>query len=205
MSQRTEAVLAFVPSALIASQVGTWESDLTSDRTVADAKTASLFGVDPDAATLGLPLVSYTQNIHPDDRAKFERKLGGIRDHGGLFVIEYRTCPTPLDFRWVLVRGRYERDPRTGHVIGRGIVIDITDSKGDGRVEDRAFFVRHAPGEASLEQVAHLALEVRNEIDELGEKEDSPMRKAVDALLWVVGRSLVQRRDDAKSGKLTLN
>lgn len=205
MSQSTEAVLAFVPSALIASQVGTWESDITGDRTVADAKTASLFGVDPEAATLGLPLLSYTRNIHPDDRAKFEQKLGGIRDHGGLFVIEYRTRPTPTDLRWVLVRGRYERDPRTGHVIGRGIVIDITESKGDGRVEDRAFFVRHAAAEASLEQVAHLALEVRNEIDELGETADSPLRKAIDTLLWVIGRSLVQRRDGVKSEKLTLN
>lgn len=205
MSQRTEAVLAFVPSALIASQVGTWESDITGDRTVADAKTAALFGVDPYAATAGLPLVSYTRNIHPDDQDKFEKKLGSIRDHGGLFVIEYRTCPTPFDLRWVLVRGRYERDPHTGHVIGRGIVIDITDSKEDGRVEDRAFFVRPALAEASLEQVAHLALEVRNQIDELGEKEDSLLRKAVDALLWVVGRALVQRRDGVKSEKPTMN
>jgi hypothetical protein len=178
---------------------------VTTDRTVADATTAFLFGVDADEAARGLPLISYTRNIHPDDRTEFRQKLGLVRDRGGLFVIEYRTCPTPTDVRWVLARGRYERDPLTGLMVGRGIVIDITESKSDGRVEDRAFFVASDDGQPSLEHVAELTLKAREEIDELGEQESSPLRRAVDALLWIIGRTLAQRHDEPRDQTHRLN
>lgn len=205
MSPETRAVLAFVPTALLASQVGTWESVVTTDRTVADATTAFLFGVDADEAARGLPLISYTRNIHPDDRAEFRQKLGMVRDRGGLFVIEYRTCPTPTDVRWVLARGRYERDPLTGLMVGRGIVIDITESKLDGRVEDRAFFVASDDRQPSLEHIAELTLTAREEIDALGEQESSPLRRAVDALLWIIGRTLALRQTEPIERKRQMN
>ena len=205
MSPQTRPVLAFVPTALLASQVGTWESNVTTDRTVADATTAFLFGVDEGEASRGLPLLCYTRNIHPDDQAEFRQKLGMVRDRGGLFVIEYRTCPAPMDVRWVLARGRYERDPLTGQMVGRGIVIDITESKSDGRVEDRAFFVASDRGQPSLEHIAELTLKARGEIDELGEQETSPLRRAVDALLWIIGRTLAQRYDEPRTEAHHLN
>jgi hypothetical protein len=205
MSRETRPVLAFVPTALHASQVGAWQSDLTTDRTVGDATTAFLFGVDPDEAAHGLPLTSYTQNIHPDDQSEFRRKLASVRDRGGLFVIEYRTCPSPTDVRWVLARGRYEREPPTNQMVGRGIVIDITESKLDGRVEDRAFFVRPEGAVPTLEHVASLVLEARGEIDELGEHESSPLRRAVDALLWIIGRTLALRQTEPVERKRQMN
>jgi hypothetical protein len=205
MPAKNCSVLAFVPNALIASEVGAWESDVTEDRIVADAKTAELFGVDTQEASWGLPLDRYIRNIHPDDRTDFSQKLSIIRERGGLFVVEYRTCPSPTDVRWVLARGRYERDPRTGHTVGRGIVIDITDSKSDGRVEDRAFFTTRAVAGPSLEHVAELAMEAQSEIDELGEREDSPLRRAVDALLWILGRTLARQGSMARTQKGRLN
>lgn len=205
MSPETRPVLAFVPTALLASQVGTWESSVATDRTFADTTTAFLFGVDADEASRGLPLISYTRNIHPDDRAEFRQKLGMVRDRGGLFVIEYRTCPTPTDVRWVLARGRYERDPLTDQMVGRGIVIDITESKSDGRVEDCAFFVASDDGQPSLDHVAELTLKARQEIDELGEQESSPLRRAVDALLWIIGRTLALRQTEPIKRKRQMN
>jgi hypothetical protein len=88
---------------------------------------------------------------------------------------------------------------------GRGIVIDITESKSDGHVEDRAFFVTRTPTSPSLEHVATLTMEVRSKIDKLGEQPDSPLRRAVDALLWIIGRTLAQRGSGEKTPKRRLN
>lgn len=205
MPPKTSSILSFVPSALMASRVGAWEYDATNDRTVADAATAGLFGIDVDEASLGLPIDLYTKRIHPDDRPNFRQKLDILQDRGGLFVIEYRTCPSPTDVRWVLARGRYERDPRTGHTIGRGIVIDITESKSDGHVGDPAFFVAQTANGPSLAQIASMVLEVRSQIDELGERSDSPLRRAVDALLWIIGRTLARQGQDTTERKRRLN
>jgi hypothetical protein len=179
----------------MASQVGTWEFDVTTDRAVADATTAFLFGVDPDEASRGLPLISYTRNIHPDDQAEFRQKVAFVRDRGGLFLVEYRNYLSPTGVRWVLLRGSYERDPSTGKIMRRGIVIDITDSKSDGEIEDRAFFIEPDKTEPSLKHVANLIVEARCVIDELGEQPGSPLRTAVDVLLWNIGRALAKQHD----------
>ncbi len=193
MPEGTQSVPAFVPSALTASQVGTWESDTTRDRTVADAITAALFGVDKQTAAEGLPLDAFTQQIHPDDLAEFKNKIAEVNAWGGLFVTEYRTCPTAGEVRWLLARGRFEFDAQAGGIVGRGIVIDITDSKADGDGEDRAFFMRAADPGPSLERLAGYALDAKNEVEELGETRGSILKQAVDNLLWAVGRALASR------------
>ncbi|TNC05412.1 PAS domain-containing protein [Methylobacterium terricola] len=192
-NQVTRSVLAFVPDALTASQVGTWETDASTDRTFGDATTAALFGVDPVQAAGGLPLAAYARVIHPDDRTAFSSKLERVRDHGGLFVIEYRTLPAPGDLRWVLARGRYERDERTGSMTGRGIVIDITESKLDGRAEDRAFFFTEEDAETPLDRAAACAIQARQAIDEVAGSEGLGLRRSVDALLLALGRALAGR------------
>ncbi|KMO11901.1 PAS domain-containing protein [Methylobacterium platani] len=191
--QVTRSVLAFVPDALSASQVGTWTTDVINDRTVCDAAAAALFGVDPNLAAEGLPLAAYARVIHPDDRAGFHDKLNRVREHGGLFVVEYRAFPAPGDRRWVLARGRYERDDRTGGMTGRGIVIDITESKLDGRAEDRAFFIAEEDTETPLERAAACAIQTRQAIDEFDGPEGLGLRRSVDALLLALGRALARR------------
>lgn len=187
---RSLPVLAFVPDALSASQVGVWETDFQSDLTFGDATLAALFGVDPLDAANGLPLADYIRKVSLEDREMLFDRLNQVRLSGGMFVVEYRTHPTPDDVRWVLARGRYERDPRTGAMMGRGIVIDITDSKLNGQMSDRAIFVMPDRDEGALDRIASLAIMARREIDELGERESSPLRKAIDTLLWAVGRAL---------------
>ncbi|MCJ2012202.1 PAS domain-containing protein [Methylobacterium sp. J-076] len=159
-----------------------------------------------DEAAEGLPLVAFTKHIHPEDLPDFEEKIACVRQRGGLFVIEYRTCPTPRDIRWVLARGRFEWDSHAGGIIGRGIVIDITDSKSDGQVEDRAFFVKPEDTGPSLERLAGFAIEVHNEIEELGEAKGSILRQAIDTLLWAIGRKLAtQQQTDTKRWKNLIN
>ena len=189
----TQPVLAFVLNALTASQVGTWETDPHTDNTLSDATTAALFGVDPDQAAKGLPLATYAGAVHLDDRAALYETLMHVREHGGLFVIEYRTLPTLTDLRWVLARGRYERDERTGTMIGRGIVIDITESKLDGRAKDRAFFLMEEDNETPLDRAAALTIQARQAIDEVPGTEGLGLRRLVDALLLALGRALARR------------
>ncbi|WP_245239006.1 PAS domain-containing protein [Methylobacterium platani] len=186
---------SFVLGALAASQVSTWETDVARGVTATDAATAALFGLDARAAGRGLPLAQFVDAIHPDDREMVRDRLAGMSEQGGLFVVEYRTCPRPGTTRWILARGRYERDPLTGDMMGRGIVIDITDSKRDGHAEDRAFFlIEEDPIDGSLlDRAAAQAIATREAIDRLDPGDRSELRQVVDLLLVSFGRALARR------------
>lgn len=69
---------SFLPDALIASQVGIWETDFGNDRTVADSTAAALFGLDPMQAAMGLPLAAYVQSIFPADREDFSTNINRV-------------------------------------------------------------------------------------------------------------------------------
>ncbi|AMB48220.1 MULTISPECIES: PAS domain-containing protein [Methylobacteriaceae] len=185
--------LGFLPDALIASQVGIWETDFANDRTVADSITAALFGLDPVQAAIGLPLAAYTKAILPADQNEFFANIDRVCEHGGLFVVEYRVRSADRGVRWVLARGHYKRNPRTGKVLGRGIVVDITEGKLNGQVEDRALFVSPNKNEAPLDQIATYALKARRAVDDVAGHEKTALRSAIDGLLWAVGRALAKR------------
>lgn len=107
-----------LPDALIASQVGIWETDLGNDRTVADAVTAALFNLDSMQAALGLPLAAYVEAILPADREAFFTSLDRVSEQGGVFVGEYRVSSGARGLQWILARGHFERDEQTGEVVG---------------------------------------------------------------------------------------
>ena len=184
--------LGFLPDALTASQVGIWETDFGSDRTVADATTAALFGLDPMQAAIGLPLAAYAEAIFPADREAFFTNIGRVCEHGGSFVVEYRVCSAASGVRWVLARGHYERDDNTGNVIGRGIVVDITESKLNWQADNHAFFVLQK-NETPLDRLATCALQARHAVDEVAGHDRTALRVAADALLWAVGRAIAKR------------
>lgn len=201
---------SFVLGALAASQVSTWETDVTLGRTMTDAATAVLFGLDPREAGQGVPQERFIDAIHPADREMVRERVALMGEQGGLFVVEYRIRPSPGTIRWILARGRYERDRFTGGMVGRGIVIDITDSKLDGHVEDRAFFLvdgnpaEEAPAgeppldeslldESLLDLAAGHAIATREAIDRLDEIERGELRRFVDLLLLSFGRALARR------------
>lgn len=188
----TTSTSRLVPAALQASNVGVWSWHVTEDIMRCDAACAAIFGVPPTVAKRGLPLEAAVRAIHPDDLGQFRRRIAHVVTHGGLFVAEYRTRPSPHEVRWVLARGRFEVEAG----IGRGIVIDITDSKRDGHVEDRALFAQSTPaGEAAantpLIRVCDRALDLKHEIEALGE-EVPGLAPAVDLALLMLGRRLAQ-------------
>jgi hypothetical protein len=196
---RQPALRAYTPLALAASNVGTWEYAVPADRVRFDEVMAALFGLDAEDGKHGLPLQRFVEAVHPEDVGLFERKVARVLAHGGLYVLEYRTCPTPGALHWVLARGRFEADATGRIVSGRGICVDITENRCDEGTAGRALFLG-APGEAApLDRAAEHAIAARKAIDEVADREGRTLRQAADALLWALGRCLARRVSDEAS------
>ena len=196
-TQSSQAVLPFVRDALTSSNVGTWDYDLQRRLIFCDPVMSEMYGLTAEEGERGASPDCFSAVIHPADRERFGAKRRSMTENGGLFVIEYRTV-VRARVRWVLSRGRYDRDG-TGQVVrGRGIAIDVTDGKQDGYADGLAFFTSTevdpiALGSNALERAAEHALAARSAIDALGMRGLS-LRADIDALLLRLGRQL------AKSG-----
>lgn len=202
----TPSLRMFVPAALAASRVGTWEYDVGADLLRCDDTMAELYGLPVDENGPGIRLGEVQDIIHPEDLARHTSQRRELMQHGGLFVMEYRIRPRPGLERWVLVRGRYETDARTQGLFGRGIAIDVTESKQDGYAEGRAHFLISDPysdAACHLDRAAELALRTRQEIDALGGQSGTRLRACVDALLMELGLQIASRlggADDLEDG-----
>lgn len=91
-----------------------------------------------------------------------------------------------------MARGRYEFDQQTGNLYGRGIAIDITESKLDGHADDQVLYLPALTGCSPLEQAVEHALEARTAIDQLGGKEGRTLWYKVNELLLALGRMLAK-------------
>lgn len=187
------SAMGFLSEALLASQVGTWETDFGTDRTVANAVTAELFDVDPMQAAAGLPLEAYTRAIHPADRIGFDTNISRVSKCGGLLVVEYRVRSGLKGERWLLARGYYRHDSSTGNTVGNGIVVDITDCRRGEPNQASTIFLYTNEAEDSLDRIATQAIQIRRDVEEIPDRESKPLRMAVESLLWTVGRALAKR------------
>jgi hypothetical protein len=183
----TQSVPAFLLEALAASKVGAWEYEAAIDCLRCDSIMADLYGLTPEEATNGIPIARINRIIHHDDRGRSRQKRELMLERGGMFVIEYRIVVDDA-VRWVLVRGYYGRQA-VGEVHGRGIIIDITDSKYGGHVEGEAFFIAADKMTDPLDRAAHHAIEARRAIDQMSKKDNRIMREIVDMLLLIIGRA----------------
>ncbi|WP_426955724.1 PAS domain-containing protein [Muricoccus radiodurans] len=183
----------FLSDALSASNVGVWQWDVAGDCMRIDATCAALFGIPVRLAEQCLPLQAATDAIHPHDLPAFQHQLTSVISRGGLFVAEYRTCPSPTDTRWVLARGRFEIDADGSLLHGRGIVIDITDSKRDGPLEEQAVFLSmRNEGELSpLVRATDKAISSYQELEQMGVDGES-LRALARPLLVALGRELAK-------------
>ena len=114
-------------SALIAGEVGTFEWDVISDRLWGDHNFERIFGITLDASGAA-PLATYVAAIHPADRDRVLQRLQQSLATGCDYEAEYRVR-TSVPPRWVIARGKVERD-WTGRVIRfPGVVLDETERK----------------------------------------------------------------------------
>ena len=115
-------------STLSAGEVGTWEFDAVNNVVRADRNLARMFGVTDDEAAGG-PIESYTRAIHPDDRGRVTTAIGRALECGEGFEEEYRLVGPGGAVRWVVARGRVEKDEAGRDVRLPGVVVDITGRK----------------------------------------------------------------------------
>jgi PAS domain S-box-containing protein len=112
-----------------AGGIGTWDWDVAADRVYASPHFAEMYGLDPMAATGGLPLAEYVAGLHPDDRERIGRLMEEAVRTGGEYRAEYRTLGRDGEMRWVVARGRCLLDEAGKPRRFPGVTFDITDRK----------------------------------------------------------------------------
>jgi PAS domain S-box-containing protein len=122
--RRVAALLEHLQLSTEASGVGTWDRDPRAERSSWDTTTLALFGLPPHAPA---PTnAEYLQIVHPDDRERVARELSG---DGPSVEFEFRVCLPDGRVRWLVTRGRAQRDAQ-GRVVRRtGICLDITERR----------------------------------------------------------------------------
>ena len=113
--------------AVDAAALGTFDSDVTTGRLVADDRLVALYGYDADT---WVPHVdSLWSRIHPDDAARVREEVDRA-GAGGDLVVEFRVRLPDGRSRWVLARGR--RVVVAGRPRMLGVAWDTTEAH-DGR------------------------------------------------------------------------
>lgn len=115
--------------ALAVGLIGTWLWDLKDDYVVADKNLLRLFGLKPEDAVDGLPLTTFTNSIHPDDRKRISAIIQDTVAARSSFEEEYRTMTSEGEVRWVIARGRVEIDENGKPERFPGVVVDISERK----------------------------------------------------------------------------
>lgn len=178
-------------SALDASGVvGLWDWDIVRRTAYYDRGAAFLLALDPKLAGQPLHADTAMSGIHPEDRDWLRTELQRALHGGGLFLAEYRVVPPDRGTRWLLSRGRIYQDQLGRPVRSKGILLDITE----GREEGRGYLARtEARGSNPLDRAAALLLDARKAIDEVGEAGQSHLRVVLDLALFEVGAHLARR------------
>ncbi|MDP4024891.1 PAS domain-containing protein [Methylobacterium sp. NEAU 140] len=175
------------PPPLTALRIGVWEDDVGADRTRGDAVMARLFGLSEAEAAEGIAWSRLAARFHPEDLARDTEHRRRVRQAGGLFAWEHRIVPAPGIVRWVLARGHFKRDAN-GRMRGRGIVIDITDSRTDAQLEGPARFLAARETAGSItEQMAERALDLWELLRDLDAASARRLRPKVEAVLRELG------------------
>jgi signal transduction histidine kinase/DNA-binding response OmpR family regulator len=118
--QMTQERLAL---ALSLGGVAVFEWEVESDRVAVLGPLAETFGVEVDAT--GLPLETFIQAIHPDDRVRVRAAIDHSTSTGEAYEAEYR-AGFGSDERWLLARGRVGRSPGGGRRLA-GALVDVTE------------------------------------------------------------------------------
>lgn len=113
---------------LLYSGIGTWNWDMRKGTITGDANLAAMYDLDAAELANGVNLKEFIKAVHPDDKASVEKGIEEAINNDTLYESEYRTIHANKDIRWVLARGRVEREG-TEAVRFPGVVIDITDRK----------------------------------------------------------------------------
>lgn len=108
------------------ASLGWYDWDIPNDRLYASLGFSRMFGVDLAAAPAGLPIASYLEGVHPNDRDRVAVEIQVAMDGRTSFDAEYRLMPCDGFARWVHSLGRIHYDPAGRPTRFTGIVTDVT-------------------------------------------------------------------------------
>ena len=114
---------------LSAGMIGSWTWKIKDDLVIADKGLATMFGVSEKKAATGLPLDTFIDAIHPDDRERVTGTIGRTLEKRSAYEIEYRTVHIDGTERWVIARGKVQTDDAGEPISFPGVMIDITARK----------------------------------------------------------------------------
>ena len=134
MSQMDSADDLVSEAALVAALeasggVGFWMWDILKDEARADPVSALLFNISPARSRAGVRLSEILKAVHPDDQAHISQVILDCVRTGGSYTAEYRVCSPEGRLRWVFSRGHFYLDENGRPTTGRGVVVEISDSK----------------------------------------------------------------------------
>lgn len=112
-----------------AGLVGSWSWDIAKDIVTADKGLSELFGISERDALKGLPLDIFLASIYEPDRERVTGIIQQALETDERFECEYRTIDTRGHVRWVIARGRIERNDAGVPVKFPGVMIDISSRK----------------------------------------------------------------------------
>ncbi|MCG8039070.1 MAG: PAS domain S-box protein [Candidatus Thiodiazotropha taylori] len=115
-------------NALEASFTGTWDWDIVNDRVYGDERILDMFGLDRSMKTVGMPLSTFVEKIHPEDRLQVSGKIQAAVKNGEPYSTDYRVV-NGNDVKWVHARGQAQYDERGRAISFPGAVSDITRLK----------------------------------------------------------------------------
>ncbi|MGC3980371.1 MAG: ATP-binding protein [Steroidobacteraceae bacterium] len=125
--QRYQLTQERLTRAISTGRVAVYEWNLKTDSLRIYGPLTEAFGVSMESATQGLPLQSFIEGIHPEDRDRTVALVMKTVETKVPFEAEYR-LGSDSGLRTVLSRGRVE-ETATGEQIFAGVLIDLTQEK----------------------------------------------------------------------------
>lgn len=113
--------------ALEAAHAATWEWDLRTDENSWSPQLWELYGVEPGSCTPSYE--AWLAVVHPADRARAAQQVRKAAQEGSDFNLEFRTCHSNGEIRWLQAFGRPLRDSKGEPQRYVGIVLDISGRK----------------------------------------------------------------------------
>ena len=133
---------------VLTDAAGAWEWDVDTNRLTADARFASLYGLDPAEAADGLPTEAFFTAIDPPDAMRVRLAIAGALNGVEVFSRDYRVRRSDGTQLWVAARGRTYFDEAGKAVRISGVLSDVTDQK---RIQEQLRIAQTAGGVGTFE------------------------------------------------------
>ncbi|GAB4027783.1 PAS domain-containing sensor histidine kinase [Spirosoma koreense] len=116
-------------TALSIGLIATWFWDIGNDKVYGDPNLFRLFGIAEPELSAGLPINTFTNVIHADDRERVQTLIEEAVGSGQIYEAEYRIIDNVFESRWVLSRGQVSFDEQRNPLSFSGVLIDVTGRK----------------------------------------------------------------------------